>query len=201
MQSQIQRIIYASHGEELSEAKKALKDAPNPKTRMKLLSSVQYSGSDPIVSSVFNYSQSLFLEIYELRNILAHEHWISSDEYKDAVLFAKLDEEARLMTASGRLYHKDDTTPQEIYDATIRYIRSLKVVSSTHLQNALKDAELCSWALMQISMVIDEQDPIKKEEVRKAFLVFKGTSHLFDESKRISKTVRTQSSKQKKIQD
>lgn len=147
---------------------------------MDFLTSFEYSEADPVISAVFNYARELFVEIYKLRNVLAHENWMSSEDFNDAVLFSKLDEQAKLSMASGKFWHQDQTTPEDVYNATIRYIRNVKIVSIADLRNALKDVNLCSWILMQISFVLGQADPAKKEEMRRAFLVSKGTSHLFD---------------------
>jgi hypothetical protein len=199
LQGLIQSVIYATHGLELLAAKHALKDFPSPKARMEFLSDFPYSDADSVISSVFDFARTLFLEIYELRNVLAHEDWRSSDAFNDVILFSSLDEEARLMLASGRLLHDDDTTPQQIYDATVRYIESVKIVSVADLKTALEDANLCSWILMQVSHVLNESDPAKKDKLREAFFVFRGTSHLFDVVTPSSGKVDVQSSRKKTI--
>jgi len=76
LQNQIQRVIYITHGPEILSAKKTLTDFPNPKSRMDFLTTFPYSDADPVVSAVFDYTKSIFLDIYELRNILAHEDWM-----------------------------------------------------------------------------------------------------------------------------
>ena len=180
IQGVIQQTIYISHGPELREAKQTLKNSPNPKARMDFLTSFEYSEEDLVISTVFNYARELFLEIYELRNVLAHENWMSSEDFENVVLFSKLNEEAKLSMAKGKVWHDKKARSQDVYNASIRYIRNVKIISVDNLKKALEDVNLCAWILMQISIVLNQSDPIKKVEMRKAFLVFKGTSHLFD---------------------
>ncbi|MBO1012037.1 hypothetical protein IPU70_00655 [Achromobacter sp. SD115] len=179
LQSLLQQIIYVTHGAELIAAKRALKEFPNPKARIDFLCSFPYSEADPVVLSVFDYARLLFRDLYELRNILSHEVWASSDDYDDAVIFSSLDEEARLLMVSGRMWHMENVTSQEVFDATVRYIRSVKIVASADLNAAMGDANWCSWILVHISNVLNEQDAAKKAEARQLFLKAKGTSHLF----------------------
>lgn len=179
LQSLLQQIIYVTHGAELIAAKRALKEFPNPKARIDFLCSFPYSEADPVVLSVFDYARLLFRDLYELRNILSHEVWGSSDDYVDAVIFSSLDEEARLLMVSGRIWHMENVTSQEVFDATVRYIRRVKIVASADLHAAMGDANWCSWILMHISNVLNEQDATKKAEARQIFLQSKGTSHLF----------------------
>lgn len=201
LQGLVQNVIYATHGQEIFDAKRKLKEFPSPRARIEFLSTFQYSESDPVVSSVFEFARSLFLELYELRNVLAHEDWRSSDDFGNMVLFASLDEEARLLLASGRLLNDPDTTPKEIYEATVRFIESVKVVSITNLKLAIADANLCSWILMQISQILNEPNLKKKEEIRKAFLLFRGTSHLFENVSSLPETVEVNSSRSKTVGD
>lgn len=198
-QSLIQEIIYITHGAELLEAKRALKAFPSPKARMDFLCSFPYSGSDPVVLSVFDYARLLFRDLYELRNILSHEIWAYSDDYADAIIFSGLDEEARLLMTSGKVWHVESLIPKEVFDATVRYIRSVKIVTCHDLQAAMGDADLCSWILMNIGFVLNEQDPQKKEEARRAFLHFKGTSHLFPDMLPITGTSNYKATKSKVI--
>lgn len=179
LQSLLQQIIYVTHGAELIAATRALKEFPNPKARIDFLCSFPYSEADPVVLSVFDYARLLFRDLYELRNILSHEVWASSDDYVDAVIFSSLDEEARLLMVSGRTWHMENVTSQEVFDATVRYIRRAKIVVSADLHAAMGDANWCSWMLMHISNVLNEQDATKKSEARQLFLQSKGTSHLF----------------------
>lgn len=199
LQSLIQQIIYITHGNELLAAKKTLKEFKSPKARIDFLCSFPYSESDPIVFSVFNYARLLFWDLYEFRNVLAHEIWASSDVYADAVLFSSLDEEAKLLMASGRLFHAENATSQEVFDALIRYIRNVKIVTRADLSVAMGDANLCSWILMHVSNVLDERDPVKKDEARRLFLHFKGTSHLFEKTPPSVGTLRFNASKSKSI--
>lgn len=199
LQSLIQSVIYATHGPELLGAKTALKDIPSPKARMEFLSTFPYSKADPVVSSVFDFARDLFKDIYELRNVLAHEDWRTSDDFKDVVLFSSLGEEAKLSLASGRLLHEQATTPQQVYEATIRYIESVKIVSVGDLEEALRDANLCSWILMQVRHVLDGSEPEKKDKMREAFLIFSGTSHLFEPATSLSEKVEVRTIKKKTI--
>lgn len=200
MQNLIQQIIYVTHGNEILAAKRTLKEFPNPKARIDFLCSFPYSENDPVVLSVFNYARLLFLDLYELRNILSHEVWASSDVYHDAVIFSSLDEESRLLMVSGRIWHTENATPQEVFDATVRYIRSVKIVTSTDLHAAMDDANLCSWILMHICAVINEQDATAKGEARRIFLQYKGTSHLFADIAPAAGTLIFNASKSKSIQ-
>lgn len=179
LQSLLQQIIYVTHGAELLAAKRILKEFPSPKGRIDFLCSFPYSEVDPVVLSVFDYARLLFRDLYELRNILSHEVWASSEDYDNAVIFSSLDEEARFLLVSGRIWHVENSTSQEVFDAMVRYIRSVKIVTSDELHAAMGDANLCSWILMNISNVLNEQDATKKAEARQIFLQYKGTSHLF----------------------
>lgn len=179
LQSLLQHVIYVTHGAELLEAKRTLKAFPNPKARIDFLCSYPYSEADPVVSSVFEYARILFRDLYEFRNVLCHELWSSSDAYPDAVIFSSLDEEARILMTSGRMWHTEDATPQEVLDATIRYIRSVNIVRIADLNAALCDANLCALILIHVGTVLNEKDPARREEARHHFRVFQGTSHLF----------------------
>lgn len=198
-QNLIQQIIYTSHGSELIGAKKTLKEFPNPKARFDFLCAFPYREPDPVLVKVFDFARSLFKEIYELRNVLAHEVWASSDRYQGAIIFSSLDENSRLSMASSRLWHDGNTTPQATYEATVRFIRMVKIVTVDHLKLALNDANICSWALMNISNVLNADDRERKEEARKAFFVFGGTSHLFDGKDRQPGTVEFSDSRSKTI--
>ncbi len=186
MQNLIQEIIFISHDKELIGAKKTLKKFPNPKSRVDFLCSFNYVHDDPVIIKVFNFARGLFSEIYELRNVMSHEVWSSSESYPDLVLFSSLDENARLQMASGLLLHVDETTSKEIYAAIIRFIRSTKIISHNNLITAKNDLDLCNICLMGIMNVLKETDPARKEEARKSFFVYQGTSHLFEDSLRSS---------------
>ena len=200
LQSLLQQTIYITHGTELIAAKRTLRDFPNPKARIDFLCSFPYSEADPVVSPVFNYARLLFQELYELRNILSHEVWASSDDHPNAVLFTSLDEEARLLMVSGRMWHMENVTTQEVYDATVRYIRSVKIMTCDNLHAAIGDANLCSWILMHIGNVLNEPDATRKEEARQHFLHFKGTSHLFAGTSPVAGPLNFWASKSKTIQ-
>lgn len=199
LQSLIQQIIYTSHGDELIGAKRTLKSFPSPKARVDFLCSFPYSDDDPIISRMFDFSRTIFKELYELRNILSHEIWSSSEDYPGSVLFSTLDENSRLQMASGKLWYEESTVPQDIYDATIRFIRSVKVISHRHLRLAIADTNTCSWSLMHINNILNEKDPQRRADARQAFLVFRGTSHLFDAVPTSSKSVEFSSSRRKRI--
>lgn len=200
LQSLLQQIIYITHGAELVAAKRTLKEFPNPKARIDFLCSFPYSEADPVVLSVFDYARLLFRDLYELRNILSHEVWASSDIYDDAVIFSTLEEEARLLMVSGRVWHAENATPQEVFDATVRYIRSVKIIASADLQAAMGDANLCSWILMHIGNVLNEQDATRKAEARQLFLQYKGTSHLFADASPTTGTLSFKALRSKSIQ-
>lgn len=179
IQNLIQKIIYVTHGSEIMKARRTLKEFPNPKARIDFLYSYPYSEEDPVVLSSFNFARLLFLDIYELRNVLSHEVWASSNEHPETILFSSLDEQARLLTASGRIWHVEDATSQETLDAILRFIHSVKLVNIADLISAKGDADLCLWILMQIQSILDEEDPDRKEEARQLFLRYKGTAHRF----------------------
>jgi hypothetical protein len=199
LQILLQQVIYITHGSEIVLAKKALKDFPNPKARIDFLCEFPYSKDDEVVYTVFQYAKSLFTDLYELRNILTHEMWSSSDEFKGSVIFSTLDEEARLLMASGRVWHAEDATPAEAYSATIRFINNVKIISNSDLHAALMDSNLCAWILMHIGHILDEQDLERRNEARRAFLVFKGTSHLFGDATKTPETISLKKSKRKTI--
>lgn len=199
IQSAIQHVIFTTHGPELVKANSTLKDFPNPKARIEFLCSFPYSESDPIIFKVFEHAKFLFGRIYEIRNVLAHEIWATSDEYPGSVIFSKLEEEARYLTPARILLHEGETSSEEIFNATIRLIRNLKVISVSDLINALKDANLCSWMLVQIQIVLEESDTSKRDELRRSFLIFKDTAHLFSEGASSGEPVKYNSSKSKTI--
>ena len=95
LQSLIQTVIYAAHGPAFSASKAILNKLSSPKKRMEFLRSFQYDPADPVVATVFRFAQDLFSEIYDLRNVLAHEIWMSSKDFEQAVLFSDLQEDAR----------------------------------------------------------------------------------------------------------
>ncbi len=199
LQHLLQKIIYVTHGAELLAAKRTLKEFPSPKARIDFLCSFPYSERDPIVLSTFNYARSLFREIYELRNVLSHEIWSSSEEYGDAIIFSSLDEQAKLLMATGRIWHVANATSQEVHDALIRFIRSVKLVTNANLRAAMDDASLCSWILMHIEGILEEPDPARREEARQLFLQHKGTSHLFDGARATNGLLNYNSTKRKTI--
>lgn len=199
LQNLIQQIIYTSHGSELISVKKSLKSFPSPKSRFNFLCKFPYTEQDHVLAKVFDFARSLFEEIYEIRNVLAHEVWASSEQYRGAVMFSSLDEDSRLLMASSRVWHDGKITPKEIHDATIRFIRNVKIVTADHLELAISDANICSWALMNISNVLNEEDSQRKEDARQAFFVFGGTSHLFDTNDSLPESTNFSASRNKTI--
>lgn len=199
LQGEIQNIIYVSHGAELIDAGKALKDHPNPKARLDFLCKFPFHDADPALVRVFDFARSLFREIYELRNVLAHENWGSSDHYPGAVLFTSLDEESRLSMASGRLWHYADATPRETYEATVRFIRRVKNVRPDQLILALSEASTCSWVLMTLSQLLNTAEREKREQTRRALAVFGATAHLFDHDASLPAEVEVSNSKSKMV--
>lgn len=200
-QSLIQQIIYTTHGDQLVDAKRTLKKFPNPKARFDFLCEFPFTDADPIIYKVFQFARTLFREIYEFRNVLAHETWSSSEQFPNAVLFSSLDDESRLLLATGKLWYTSEITPQQVYDATVRFIRNAKIVTVAHLETAIRDADLCCWVLMNINNVLNESDTSRKEEARQAFLVYSGTSHLFDNPAVGAVTADYSGSKSKTITD
>lgn len=199
LQHLLQKIIYVTHGSELLAAKRTLKEFPSPKARIDFLCSFPYSEHDPIVLSAFNYSRSLFRGIYELRNVLSHEIWASSEDYGNSVIFSSLDEQARLLMATGRIWHAAEATPQEVHDAVIRFIRSLKLITNANLRTAMDDARLCTWILMHIEGILEEPDPARREEARQLIIQYKGTSHLFEGAQVTNGILNYNSTKRKTI--
>jgi len=181
LQNQIQKIIFITHGPEVLAANKFLLDNPQAKARMDFLCSIPYGVDDPVLSSVFDYSRVIFRDIYDLRCVLAHENWMSCDDYAFEVLFSRIDEEARLLKATARLMHHEESTSREVFNAILRYIRKIKFIGCDDLRRAVQDLSLCEWILMTISHTLTEKDPSKREELRKSFLLFRGTSHIFGE--------------------
>lgn len=199
LQSQIQQIIYICHGPEIVGAKETLKSFPNPKARVDFLCSFPLSDDDQVVTRIFDFARGLFSEIYELRNVLSHEVWSSSEEFPGAVLFSSLDENSRLLMASGKLWHKEDATPEDTYASIIRFISSMKVVYLENLYAAANDMDLCSWSLMNLVNILNEGDPEVKDKARRAFMIFQGTSHLFSDLPSLPETIELSTSRSKRI--
>ena len=199
IQCLLQHVIYVTHGAELRAAKRTLSDFPSPKSRIDFLCSFPYSEADPVFSAVFEYARLLFRDLYEIRNILSHEVWAMSDAHGNAVIFSSLEEEARRLMVTGRIWHADDANTKEIFDGMIRYIRNVKLVDSADLKAAMVDADLCSWILMNISNVLQEQDTARREEARRLFLQFHGTAHLFGGGPSTSGTLAFSASRRKDI--
>lgn len=200
-QNILQQVIYTSYGEKLLEAKKTLKDFPSPKSRYDFICAFQFENADEVAVKIFDFSRSIFSDIYELRNILAHEVWSSSSDCADGVYFASLDENSRLAMASGRLWHDESVTPKNIYEATTRYIRKIKVVKSHHLSLAIADANLCSWSLMNLHNLLNAENETQRAKARSAFLRYRGTSHLFEDPVELPDTIEFTAVKKKKIED
>ncbi|WP_133244895.1 hypothetical protein [Caulobacter radicis] len=199
IQDQIQQIIYRTHGRELLGAKRALKNFPNPKSRVDFLCSYPYSNNDNTIKIVFDYVRTIFSNLYELRNILSHEVWFSSDDFPSKVLFHTLDENSKLLMAQGKIWHDEDAGAQYTYDAIIKFIKSVKVIDKFDLEMSIKDIDVCSWSLMIISGILDCDDEERREAARQSFLVFRGTSHLFDEAPASPGGVEFSSSRNKTI--
>lgn len=195
----IQRIIYTTHGAELLDAKKALRQFPNPKARLDFLCSFKYSSEDPTISKVFDYARSLFGKLYEVRNILCHEIWSTSDAFKDEILFSSLDIDAQHLLDCGNMWHKEEVTPEEAFRANVAYIRGTKVMSCGDLKRALASANICTWILMHITNILGETDVHKKSEAIRAFRVFRGTAHLFGGPLLGAKPVNFRSRKQRVV--
>ena len=101
--------------------------------------------------------------------------------------------------ATGKLWHREDTKPEDIYTATVRFIRKIKIVSCAHLNAAISDINLCSWSLMHINNILNEEDPERRSEARRAFFVYQGTSHLFSHAPISSEPVEFSASRGKTI--
>ncbi len=199
LQAQIQKVIFSTHGPQFAEASKYLKDNKHPRARMEFLCSTPYGLDDAILSEVFSHSQTIFREIYELRCVLAHEVWMSCDDYSFKVLFSQIDEEARLSKVGGRLKHDETSTSREVFDAIVRYISKIKLVGCEDLESAIRDISLCEWMLMVINQILEEEDPQKRDDLRMAFHTFGGTSHLFTQSRSAMPEVEVHSSKKHSI--
>ncbi|WP_156349019.1 MULTISPECIES: hypothetical protein [unclassified Sphingomonas] len=199
LQSLLQEMIYVVHGSNLLGAKKALKDFPNPKDRFDFLVKFDFKSNDYVVDTVFNHVQKVFYDLYELRNTLSHEIWATSENYSGAVIFSKLDEESRLQMVRGKFLHVEGYTTLETFNATVRYIRKVKVIRKDHLHLAINDLNIAAWSMTNIRNILDSENSVTKDAARKAFLVFKGTSHLFDESERLMGTVNYSSEASKRI--
>ncbi|WP_133244717.1 hypothetical protein [Caulobacter radicis] len=199
IQQIIQQIIYTSHGKEISAARKALSEIPNPKSRVDFICDFQYKTKDITIDRVFNYARDIFKDIYELRNILAHEIWSSSEDHVDAVLFSTLAAESAFLTSNAKLIHDEDARSKEIFDSIIRFIRSLKIITLNDMHEATKDMVLCIWALSNIRNILDVEKEEEKAAAREAFFVFSGTSHLFPDIKPRSNTAEFLAKKEKTI--
>lgn len=195
----IQQIIYASHGAKLVDAKRSLKKFPNPKARFNFLCEFPYEHSDPALINVFDLARSIFKDVYEFRNILAHEVWASSEQFPESIIFSSLDANSRLQMAQGRLWHDSAVTPENVYDETIRFIRGAKVVTLPHIELAISDINVCLWILMNMHSLITTKDQEKKNAARQAFQRFKITSHLFSKGDQIPETVEFSNSSSKTI--
>lgn len=198
-QKQIQKIIYSVYGSEVHRAGHSIKGLPSPKSRLEFLNSYNNIKGDKIISTIFKYAKELFLDVYALRNSLVHDCWSSSEAFKGSILLSSLDEEARLLFASGKVKHVVGMTTEDTYKAIIRYIENIKVVKLSHLLDAMKDLETCNWCLMQIDFCINENDETKLSEFKRGFLTFKGVSHLFPEEDRMTGRVVTTSNKKHSI--
>ncbi|KEP67849.1 hypothetical protein DL1_18535 [Thioclava dalianensis] len=151
------------------------------------------------MSEVFSYSQKIFRDIYGLRNILAHEIWMSCDDYAFKTLFSKIEEEERKLKIAGRIKFDRDSKSIDAYNAIVRYIGKIKVIGVDDLKRAIEDINLCEWMLMTVNQVLGEDDPQKRDDLRRSFLVFGGTSHLFSESQKGLTKVEVLTSKKSSI--
>lgn len=183
LQGQILKTLYSTHGPDIFQASANAQENRSPNARMEFLCSTRYGTNDEILSKVFSYSQAIFREIYGLRNVLAHEIWMSCDDYMYKVLFSKIEEEERVLKISGRLRFDEKSTSREAFDAIVRYIGKIKIISCDHLECAIRDIDLCEWILMTINHILEESDPKKKNDLKMAFLTFNGTSHLFEKDR------------------
>lgn len=199
LQSYIQKILYSTHGSEVFEASKIAREVSSPKARMEFLCETQYGSNDEILSKVFSYSQAIFRDVYGLRNVLAHEVWMSCEDYRFKTLFSKIEEEERILKITGRLKFDESSTSREVYHAIVRYISKIKVISCENLESALRDIYLCEWMLMTINHILEEDDPKKKSDLKRAFLTFGGTSHLFTKDQGALTKVDVRSSKETRI--
>ena len=183
-QSLIQTIIYSTHHSEVMKAGYAIKNLHSTRSRMDFLNTFNDVGNDFVLNTVFQYAKKLFVSVYGLRNSLAHDIWFFSPKYPDCLLLSSLDNDARLLFTSGKLKHIRGTTAEDIHKGIIDYIDNVKMIDMAGIANALSDIHLCNWILLQISLVIEENDPQQKDNLKKAFFIFRGVSHLFPESER-----------------
>ncbi|MBX3525361.1 MAG: hypothetical protein KF904_04080 [Rhodoblastus sp.] len=198
-QNLLQKIIYTTHREKFNNVRTTLRNFPNPRSRMDFLCSYPYGEKDEIIEIVFDFARSIFKEIYEVRNVLTHEIWASATDYPDSILFSNLDENSRLMMASSRVWHDECATPHDVFNATIRYIRNVKIINSNHLRLAIGDIDLCNWCLLNIDNMLNEEDTGRRNELRQSFHIFGGTSHLFKKPPISTDVVEYSSSKKKEI--
>ncbi|WP_406870267.1 hypothetical protein ABEB22_10795 [Thioclava sp. 'Guangxiensis'] len=201
IQVHLQNIVFVSHGAEVFEAKRILSESDSPRRRIEFLLSCPFGTEDPILGTVFEHSKTIFQDIYKLRNVLAHEKWMSSDQFSGMVLFSKLEEEARLLLEGGKIFYVNEAKAKDTHEAITRYIKKVKLVTCEDLRKAISSAELSRWIMMQISLVLNEKDPSKKQNLRDAFLVFKQTSKLFDDLSTDVDAIQVTGSKRKSISD
>ena len=199
IQKLIQEVIYETQGERFIEAKRALKEFKSPKSRINFIGEFSYKLDDHTISKCFDFARDLFIEIYELRNILAHEEWMLSDKHKGLVLFSSLEEHARLKFSSARLLNDDTVKSEDVHKAIIRYIENVKTIRIDDLKRAQSNADLCAWVFQQISNILQEKDADKAQQFKETFYIFGGTSHLFDRIPSTGKSITVKSSKGKTI--
>lgn len=199
VQSQIQAVLFSTHGSRIFEASAVAREIKSPNSRMDFLCSTPYGKDDEILSAVFSYTQNIFRDIYDLRNVLAHEIWMSCDDYNFKVLFSSIDEQARYLKIVGKLKHDESTNSRDVHNAIIRYIEKIKIIGCEDLKSAIEDIRLCEWILMTINQILEEVDPQKRDDLKMAFLTFRRTSHLFAEAPSSPPKIEVRSTKEHRI--
>lgn len=175
----LQDILYDVHQEDVYRSSQLIKDLSNPKSRLEFLNFHNRMIRDIHISRVFNFSKELYVELYDLRNCLAHEDWFSSEQFPNCLMLAQISEKSKVNFISRKIQHLDEASAKESYRYITKYIKSVKVLSLEKMRKAHSDISLCNWCLMQISFFLKEIDREKAEELKKAFFIYKGTSHLF----------------------
>jgi hypothetical protein len=201
LQGQVQKAIILGCGSDYSLAKGILKKFPNPKARFEKLNFLPSEEGDKTVKIIFSFSYEIFLPLYDLRNSLAHEIWLSSDEFKDRLLLSSLEEERRLGLVGEKLLSEQENSVRVVYESMVRYIGKIKIITLSDLRLAIKDIELCEWILLHLQGIIGEKDPGKREEALKAFKVFRGTAHIFEANSGLPKSFGFERRRSKKISD
>ncbi|GAL99864.1 hypothetical protein [Sphingomonas parapaucimobilis] len=193
----MQDILYDTHGEEVYRAAQKLKDLSSPNKKFEFLNSDNNIVKDQEISVIFRYTKAQFIELYDLRNCLAHEIWHSSQQLPNQLLLSRLDEEAKIIFARRKLEYVESNKTIDTYHSIIRYIENFKVVSISNLHQAHHDIELCNWCLLQISFFLRETDPQKALSLKEGFFIFGGVSHLFPGRARPKETMSWESKTKK----